>query len=90
MPDVRTYRLGNRSWVVKVRGDLDSAAIAAVGRATGAPAVIDLRDATLVDVYALDSLVDCIGAIFVADRPLRDALDALGLRTESTLAAAFA
>jgi anti-anti-sigma regulatory factor len=89
MPDVRTYRLADRARVVKVRGDLDSAAVGAVARATGAAAVIDLRDATLVDVYALDSLVDCIDSVFVANRPLRDALDALGLRTESTLAAAF-
>ena len=89
MPDVRTYRLGNEARVVKVRGDLDAAAIAAVGRVTGAAAVIDLRDAMLVDVDALDALVDRLDTVFVADRPLRDALDALGLRTESTLAAAF-
>ena len=75
--------------MVKVRGDLDSHAVAAVGRVTDTPSVIDLSDATLVDVYALDSFVDYIGATFVAGRPLRDALDALGLRTEPTLAAAF-
>ena len=88
MPDVRTYQLGDTAWVVKVRGDLDSAAVAAVARATKTPTVVDLREATVIDVWALDSLVDCSDAIFVADRPLRDALDALGLRTESTLAAA--
>lgn len=85
---MRTYQLDDTARVVKVRGDLDSAAVAAVARATKTPAVIDLRDATVIDVYALESLVDCRDSIFVADRPLRDALDALGLRTESTLAAA--
>ena len=89
MPDIRTYRLEGEASVVKVRGDLDSDAVAAVAQAAGIPTVIDLLDATLVDVYALDSLATCIDTIFVAERPLRDALDALGLRTESSLGAAF-
>ena len=66
MPDIRTDRLDGEASVVKVRGDLD--AVAAVAQAEGIPTVIDLLDATLVDVYALD---------------------ALRLRTESSLGAAF-
>jgi hypothetical protein len=68
MPDIRTDRLDGEASVVKVRGDLDSDAVAAVAQAEGIPTVIDLLDATLVDVYALD---------------------ALRLRTESSLGAAF-
>jgi hypothetical protein len=68
MPDIRTDRLDGEASVVKVRGDLDSDAVAGVAQAEGIPTVIDLLDATLVDVYALD---------------------ALRLRTESSLGAAF-
>jgi signal transduction protein with GAF and PtsI domain len=93
MPDVRMYRLGDKACVVKVRGDLDAAAVAAVARAAGIPTVIDLLDARLVDLDALDSLVADTDAIFVATRPLHDALELIALhrpvRTASTLAAAL-
>jgi anti-anti-sigma regulatory factor len=93
MPDVRAYRLGNKAFVVKVRGDLDAAAVAAVARAAGAPTVIDLLDARLVDLDALDSLVAHSDAIFVAARPLHDALEVIALhrpvRTAPTLAEAL-
>jgi hypothetical protein len=94
MPDIRTYRLGDTAFVVKVRGDLDAAAVAAVARATAVPVVIDLLDARLVDFEALDALILGTDAIFVADRPLRDALESIALnapvRTASSLAEALA
>ena len=89
---VRTYRLGDKGFVVKVRGDLDAAAVAAVAQAAGAPAVIDLLDARLVDLDALDTLVARTDAVFVAARPIHDALQVIALhhpvRTATTLAAA--
>jgi hypothetical protein len=79
---------------VKVRGDLDATAVAAVAREARAAAVIDLLDARLVDLDALDALVTGSGAVFVADRPIRDALEGLALhdpvRTASSLAEALA
>jgi hypothetical protein len=93
VPDVRAYRLGEKACVVKVRGDLDAAAVAAVARTVGAPTVIDLLDARLVDLDALDSLVAHTDAIFVAARPIHDALQVIALhqpvRTAPTLAAAL-
>jgi hypothetical protein len=90
---VRAYRLGDKGFVVKVRGDLDLAAVAAVAQAAGAPAVIDLLDARLVDLDALDTLVARTDAIFVAARPIQDALQLIALhhpvRTATTLAAAL-
>lgn len=90
---VRAYRLGDKGFVVKVRGDLDSATVAAVAQAAGAPAVIDLLDARLVDLDALDTLVAGTDAIFVAARPIHDALQVIALhhpvRTATTLAAAL-
>ena len=93
MPDVRTYQVRDEACVVKVRGDLDAAAVAAVARVGGAPAVIDLLDARLVDLDALDTLVAGTDAVFVVGRPLRDALELIGLhravRTAPSLAAAL-
>jgi len=90
MPDVRTYRLGDTRWVVKVRGDLDSAAVAAVAPDA---AVVDLLDARLLDLDVLDALVERTDAIFVTGPALRDALELIGLhhpvRTAPTLAAAL-
>jgi hypothetical protein len=91
MPDVRTYRLGDMRCIVKVRGDLDTAAVAAV--APGA-AVVDLLDAQLLDLDVLDALVAGTDAIFVVGPALRDALEVIALhrpvRTVATLAAALA
>ena len=93
MSDVRAYRLADDAYVVKVCGDLDAATVAAVARAAGAPRVVDLLDARLVEFDALAALVAGVDAIFVAERPLRDALDVIGLqravRTVPTLAAAL-
>jgi hypothetical protein len=93
MPNVRAYWLGDKGFVVKVRGDLDAAAVAAVARATGTPVVIDLLEARLVDVDALDALVAGTDAIIVAARPIQDALEVIALhhpvRTAPTLAAAL-
>ena len=93
VPDIRTYLVRDETCVVKVRGDLDAATVAAVARIEGVPAVIDLLDARLVDLDALDTLVAGADAVFVAGRPLRDALDLIGLhravRTASSLAAAL-
>jgi hypothetical protein len=93
MPDVRTYQLWDKACVVKVRGDLDAAAVAAVARVVGTPAVIDLLDARLVDLDALDELVGGTDAIFVAVRPIQDALAVIALhrhvRTAPTLADAL-
>jgi hypothetical protein len=90
MPDVRTYRLGDTRCIVKVRGELDSAAVAAV--APGA-AVVDLLDAQLLDLDVLDALVAGTDAIFVVGPSLRHALDVIALhrpvRTAATLAAAL-
>ena len=87
---MRTYRLGDKRCIVKVRGDLDRAAVAAV--ASGA-AVIDLLDAQLLDLDVLDALVAGTDAIFVVGPMLRDALEVIALhrpvRTAETLAAAL-
>lgn len=91
---MRTYRLADDARVVKVRGDVDAALVATVARAARAAAVIDLLDARLVDLDALDALVAGTDAVFVASRPLRDALELISLRrpvrTAATLAAALA
>jgi hypothetical protein len=95
--ELRTFSLGDGTAVVAVRGGLDAsgAAIVAaeVGRHRGA-VVVDLLRAHLRDLDALDDLVACCDATFVADRPLRDAFDVIGLRrhvlVEPSLAAALA
>jgi len=73
---------------------LDAATVAAVARATGAPEIIDLLDARLIDSEALDALVEGTDAIFVVARPLGDALETIALhspvRTASSLAEALA
>jgi len=79
---------------VTVRGDLDGASAApiaaAVGRCAGSAVVVDLRHARLVDAAALDTLVACVQATFVAERPLRDALERGPATVAPTLRAAFA
>jgi hypothetical protein len=95
--EVRTFSLGAGGAVVAVRGELDaagSAAVAAeVGRHGGA-VVVDLLRAHLGDLDALDDLVARCEATFVAERPLRDALDVIALRrhvlVQPSLAAALA
>jgi hypothetical protein len=81
--EVRTFRLGDGSAVVAVRGELDaagSAAVAAEVARHGGDVVVDLLRAHLGDLDALDALVARCNATFVAERPLRDAFEVIGLR----------
>jgi hypothetical protein len=93
MLEIRAYRLGADACVVKVSGDLDGAAVDSLAEHDDAT-VFDLLDARLVDVDALDMLVARSGdAVFIAERPLLDALELISLhrpvQTAPSLAAAL-
>ena len=93
MFEIQSYRLATDACVVKIRGDLDGAAVESLvhhGEAT----VFDLLDAHLVDVDALDALVArSTDVVFIAERPLLDALELIALhrpvQTAPSLAAAL-
>jgi anti-anti-sigma regulatory factor len=91
--ELRTFTLGDGGSAVTVRGDLDAASVApiaaAVARCTGGAVVVDLRHARLVDAAALDTLAARVHATFVAERPLRDALERRPVTVAATLRAAF-
>lgn len=100
MFEIRTFRVGDRSYIVALRGELDLDAATEVAaeievRRDG-QVVVDLLRAQVGDLDALDLLVSAAGAdtTFVAERPALDALDVVGLRryvnTAPTLVAALA
>ena len=95
MVGLRTFRLADGGCAIVVRGDLDGDAVETIAdevrSCTGAPIVVDLRNALLVDPRALDALIASVQTTFVAERPLRDALVAGGApRVAPDLRAAFA
>jgi anti-anti-sigma regulatory factor len=85
MLELRTFRLADGGSVVAARGGIDAEGtaqiLAAVLLCAREGMVVDLLQAQLVDIDALDELVATAGhATFVAARPLTDALDLFGLR----------
>jgi hypothetical protein len=94
--ELRTFDLADGGSVVAARGDLDALGTseieAVVGRCRGR-VVVNLTETRLVDLEALDQLVDRVRVTYVAVRPLRDALELIGLRRPieivPTLAAAL-
>ena len=96
MVELRTFSVAGGGWVVAARGDLDADGARQVGDAVKScdgPVIVDLLRAHFVDLDVLDALVERVDARFVAERPLRDALDLIGLRrhvdVSPTLAAAL-
>jgi hypothetical protein len=97
--ELRTFRLGNGSWVVALRGPIDAHLIGETVKELAdrneSSVIVDLLRAHVVDLDALDALVEAGGtsATFIAERPLLDALRVIGLRryvhVEPTLAAAI-
>jgi anti-anti-sigma regulatory factor len=98
--ELRTFRLGNGSWVIALRGAIDAhlvdETLKELAERDGDAVIFDLLRAQVVDLDALDALVEASGssATFVAERPLLDALHLIGLRryvhVEPTIAAALA
>ena len=91
--ELRTFTLADGGTVVAGRGDLDAAGCAALAAEAGRhdrSVVVDLRGTRLVDLDALDDLVARSEATFVAERPLRDALDLIGLRRHVRVAPSLA
>jgi hypothetical protein len=100
MFEIRTFRVADGSCVVALRGELDLAAAAAavseIDCHQRSELIVDLLRAHLGDLDALDLLVASAGpkATFVAERPVLDALQVVGLKryvnTAPTLVAALA
>ena len=91
--EIQTYLVEGNACIVKIRGDIDDAAVELIVR-DGSATVVDLLDARVVDVDALDALVaGSSDVVFIAERPLLDALELIALhrpvRTAPTLAAAL-
>lgn len=94
------FLLGEGGWVIALRGALDDRvverAVEEIAARRDDAIIVDLARAQLVDLDALDALVEAAGtsATFVAERPLLDALHVIALRryvrVEPTLAAALA
>jgi hypothetical protein len=91
MLELRTFRLGDGGSVVAARGDIDAEGTAQILAAVLVCAregmIVDLLRTQLVDVEALDELVATAAhATFVAERPLTDALDLIGLHRHVVVA----